>query len=87
MKIFSKLFGYQKNKEYWIPINEVIVPYDFQLSSPNPKKFRYKENVYRNSGNLGRIVLNKDFELIDGYCSYLICKKYKFDKVPVWFVD
>jgi len=42
--------------------------------------------VYRNSGNLGRIVLNKDFELIDGYCSYLICKKYKFDKVPVWFV-
>ena len=29
MNLFYKIFGYQKNKEYWIPVNEVIIPYDF----------------------------------------------------------
>lgn len=86
MNLLNMIFGYKRNKEYWIPINDVKISYEFQLSSPNSKKFRYKENVFRNSGCIGRIILDENFELIDGYCSYLICKKYGMDKVPVWFI-
>ena len=87
MRIKELLFGYRTNVEYWIPIRDVVITYDFQLNSPNPSKFRYKEHIFKQKGLLDKIILNKNFELIDGYCSYLICKKYGVEKVPVWFAD
>lgn len=87
MRIKELLFGYRTDIEYWIPLKDVVIKYNFQLTCPNPTKFKYKENLFKNKGVLGRIILNKNFELIDGYCSYLIYKKYGIEKIPVWFVD
>ena len=91
MKIIEMKFRQSTNKkpnvEYWIPINDVIITYDFQLSSPRISKFKRKEREFLKNGTLGRIILNQNFELVDGYCSYLICKKHGMDKIPVYFVD
>lgn len=81
------LFGYRNNTEYWIPIKDIVITYNFQLTSPNPKKFKRKLHDFKKSGILARIEINKNFELVDGYCFYLICKKYDIGKVPVYFVD
>ena len=87
MMNFRRFFKKIPNCEYWVPINDVIIKYDFQLHSPRIKKFKRKERDFINDGTLGKIILNQNFELVDGYCSYLICKKYAMDKIPVYFVD
>lgn len=84
---FRKFFKKKPNIEYWIPIGDVDITYDFQLSSPRIAKFNWKEREFLQNGILGKIILNQNFELVDGYCSYLICKKYGMDKIPVYFVD
>ena len=86
-KLKMIIFGHRTNVEYWIPIKDVIITYDFQLNSPNPKKFWGKVYGFKKYGTIGKIKLNKNFELVDGYCSYLIYKMNDCDKVPVWFVD
>lgn len=86
-KLKMMIFGHRTNTEYWIPIKDIIITYDFQLKSPNPKKFWGKVYGFKKYGTIGKIKLNKDFELVDGYCSYLIYKMNDCDMVPVWFVD
>lgn len=80
------LFGYKKDTEYWISINDVKIPYCFQRKSPNEFKFNTKLKRFWEHGELSKIVLNEDFELVDGYIAYLICKKYNMRKIPVYFV-
>lgn len=87
MNLNTLLFGYREDTEYWIPLKDIVIPYDFELKSPKPGKFKSKERDFIETGNLGRILLNNRFELVDGYCSYLICKKYNLGKVPVYFTD
>lgn len=65
--------------------NRWSVRYDFQLTSPRMAKLRGKERDFVKHGILGKIVLNNNFELVDGYCSYLICKKHNMNKIPVYF--
>ena len=86
-KIKELLFGYKENVEYWVSIKDIVISYDFQPTCPSRKKFIDKEMLFLCKGELGRIELNRDFVLKDGYCSYLICKKYGMDKIPVYFVD
>ena len=85
--IFKKFYKKKPDVEYWIPIRDVNITYDFQLSSPRIIKFKRKEKEFLKNGTLGKIILNQNYELVDGYCSYLICKKHGMDKVPVYFVD
>lgn len=82
-----RLFVYKENVEYYVPINDIKIKYEFQLHSPKPWKFRVKEKQFLEDNIIGRIELNRDFELIDGYCSYLIYKKYGLNKVPVYFTQ
>lgn len=58
---------------------------NFLLLHPITKKYRKKENTFIKYGELGKIIIDRNYELIDGYCSYLICKKYDIGKAPVWF--
>ena len=85
--IFRKFFKKKPDVEYWVSIGDVDITYDFQLSSPRIIKFKRKEREFLKNGTLGKIILNQNFELVDGYCSYLICKKHEMDKIPVYFVD
>lgn len=85
--LWALLFGHRTDVEYWIPIKDIVITYDFQLTSPKSKKFWRKVYGFKKYGTIGKIKLNKDFELVDGYCSYLIYKMNDIDKVPVWFVN
>lgn len=84
--LMTMLFGYKKDTEYWISINDVKIPYCFQRKSPNEFKFNKKLSRFWKYGELSKIVLNEDFELVDGYITYLICEKYNMRKIPVYFV-
>lgn len=86
MRIIDRLriffyIDYSSNKEYWIPINEIKIREEFLATPPNYYKYRKKEKTFIKYGELGKIVVNRNYELIDGYCSYLICKKYDMGKV------
>ena len=85
--VFRKFFKKKPDVEYWLSISDIDITYDFQLSSPRIAKFKRKEREFLKYGTLWKIILNQNFELVDGYCSYLICKKYGMDKIPVYFVD
>ena len=77
--VFRKFFKKKPDVEYWLSISDIDITYDFQLSSPRIAKFTRKEREFLKNGTLGKIILNHNFELVDGYCSYLICKKYGMD--------
>ena len=82
---FRKYFKKKTDTEYWIPISDIVITYDFQLTSPRRIKFERKERDFLKNGTIGKIILNDNFELIDGYCTYLILKKHDANKVPVYF--
>lgn len=82
------LFGfYRTNIEYWIPIGNITISQEFQLSKPNFNKICRKDKIFKKTGKMSKIMLNKDFVLTDGYISYLLYKSYGMDKVPVYFED
>lgn len=84
LRIFFDI-DYSSNKEYWIPINEIKIREEFLTTPPNYYKYRKKKKTFIKYGELGKIIIDRNYELIDGYCSYFICKKYDIGKVPVWF--
>lgn len=84
---FRKIFHYRDGVEYYIPLNNIEINYEFQLKSPRYSKFRSKEKNFLKDGSIGKIILNHNFELADGYCSYLIYKKHGVNKVPVYFSE
>ena len=36
--LWALLFGHRTDVEYWIPIKDIVITYDFQLKSPHPKE-------------------------------------------------
>lgn len=88
-RFIKRLFGeYETHYEYWVRLNEIKISPQFAETPPKYNKMRRKWNYYKRTGKLeSPITLNRDFTLVDGYTSYLICTKQGMDKVPVWFVD
>lgn len=76
---------YKEGIRYWIPIKDIKIFAEFQNHKPNKFKINAKKIAYEKTGYLDPIVLNLNFELVDGYCSYLILKKYDLKKIPVYF--
>ena len=77
--IFRKLYKKKPDVEYWIPIRDVNITYDFQLSSPRIIKFKRKEKEFLTSTHLrvrmwrqGSFTLKRRKRVIRIYvqCSY-----------------
>lgn len=85
----KSLFGiYETGHEYWINIDRIHIQPEFAASKIGYGKWKYKWNYFRKTGKLeSKIILNKDFVLLDGYSSHQIAKQAELVKVPVWFVD
>lgn len=75
----------RKGKEYTINIDKIKISYDFMLTSPRYTKFSWKERNFLNNGKIGQIILDENYTLVDGCCSYLIYKKHGINKVKVVF--
>lgn len=85
----KELFGvYETGNEYYVNINDIVITAQFSESKPGLFKKKKKYNYYIKTGELPTpIVLKKDFTLVDGYISYLICRSYGIDRVPVYFEE
>lgn len=58
-----------------IEINKIKIPEHF--SKPNPKKLQQKFKYYKENHKFeSQIVIDLDYNLVDGYTSYLIAKNY-----------
>lgn len=77
---------YEPNYEYWIRFSDIKLPHYLKYSRVGEEKYKKKWKYFRETGELeSKIILDKDFYLVDGYSSYVIAKIAKLEKVPVYF--
>lgn len=83
----KSLFGiYDPKYEYWVYLNDIKVPIGYKLSKIKKSKWLRKLNYWKNTGEFeSPIILDKDFNLIDGYSSVKIAYVNGIEKVPVYF--
>jgi len=91
IRFAKRLVGkYEHGYEYWVKLSDIHITPQFSRSIIKPAKYKRKWQFYHRNGYCeSRIVLNKDFVLVDGLSSYRIYRAAEgIDcKVPVWFVD
>ena len=64
-------------------ITDIKVPPHFINTQPRPEKLIKKTAEFINEGRLGKIDVDKDFNLLDGYCSYLIATTLGYKKAKI----
>ena len=91
VRFVKRLFGiYETDYEYWVRLGDIHITSQFQSTRIGKNKYIKKWQFYRRHGYCeSKIVLNKDFVLLDGYSSFKIYRMAEgLDcKVPVWFVE
>lgn len=79
---------YKLSKEYWIDISKIHITDEFFAKKVGWKKMQRKRDYFRNAGKFeSKVVLNKDFVLVDGYSTYCLVKEMELGKLAVWFED
>lgn len=84
IRIFFDI-DYVSGKEYWIPFGEIKIKEEFYAIPPKYFKYRRRLNNFIKYGELSPIIIDRNFELVDGYISYLIMKRFGVGKIPVYF--
>lgn len=89
VRFIKSLFKkYETGYEYWVNRNQIKVDPRWRKTKIGEKKFRRKLRYYYQTGKLeSKILLDHDFNLIDGYSSVRIAEIKHIDKVPVYFVE
>ena len=90
IKRIKALFGiYETGFEYVININDIHIQPEFFEHPPKFEKLATKYGEYvKNHRRFDKpVVLNRDFELVDGYCTYLLAKQVGMKRLAVYFVD
>ncbi len=62
---------------------KIKVPEEFKDCPPNPHKVIEKTALYFEKNKLDTIYVDKKFNLLDGYCSYLIAKTLGIKRVKI----
>lgn len=88
-RFIKRLFGkYGTGYEYWVYTKQIKVNPDWRKTRIGAIKFEQKLKYWYRTGEFeSRILLDKDFNLLDGYSSVRIAEIKGIDKVPVYFVD
>ena len=89
IRYIKSLFGkYEPGYEYWVYTKDIKVPKYFKLTKIGTKKWNHKMGYWLRTGEFeSDILIDKDFNLVDGYSSLKIAHLKNIDKVPVYFVD
>ena len=86
--VLMKVGYYKPGRKYWINIDKVHITDEFAAHKIGKKKMERKLEYYGDTGEFeSKVILDKDFTLIDGYSTYRIIDKFGTGKVPVWFED
>ena len=79
---------YETGYEYQISTKEIKVNPEWRKTRIGKVKFKKKLQYWYLTGEFeSRIILDRDFNLLDGYSSVRIAEIKGIDKVPVYFVD
>ena len=70
-------------KRYGNKIDAIKIPAHFKAAPPKPEKLIQKTAEFVKDGRLEKIYVDKDFNLIDGYCSYLIATTLGYKKAKI----
>lgn len=82
--LFNK---YEPDHEYWIYTKDIKVNPQWRKTKIGKKKWNWKMKYWYRTGELeSKIILDKDFNLVDGYSSVRIAEIKGIEKVPVWFI-
>lgn len=91
VRYIKRLFGiYETGYEYWVRLGDIHITPQFQSTRIGSLKYRKKWQFYHRNGYCeSKIILDKNFVLLDGYSSYKIYKVAEgLDvRVPAWFTD
>lgn len=89
IRFIKKLFEkYETGYEYWICTKEIKVNPEWRKTRIGKAKFSRKMKYWYRTGEFeSKIILDKEFNLLDGYSSVCIAEIKGIDKVPVYFVD
>lgn len=83
--IFEK---YESGYEYWVYTKDIKVNPDWRKTRIGALKFERKLKYWYRTGMFeSKIILDRDFNLIDGYSSVRIAEIKGIDRVPVYFVN
>ena len=89
IRFIKKIFGkYEVGYEYWIDRTQINVNPEWRKTEIGKDKFGRKMRHWFNTSEFeSKIILDKDFNLLDGYSSVRIAEIEGIQKVPVYFVD
>lgn len=88
-RLIKRLFGqYEEGYEYWVHTRDIKIKPSFRRTRIGENKFRRKIAYWYENGEFeSKIILDKNFVLVDGYSSFRIAESNGVEKVPVYFVD
>lgn len=89
IRYIKSLFGkYEHGYEYWVYTKDIKVPKYFKLTKIGTKKWNHKMGYWLRTGKFeSDILIDRNFNLVDGFSSMKIAYLKNIDKVPVYFVD
>ena len=89
IRYIKSLFGkYEPGYEYWIYTKDIKVPRYYKLTKIGAKKWNHKMGYWLRTGKFeSDILIDRNFNLVDGFSSMKIAHIKNIDKVPVYFVD
>ncbi len=89
IRYIKKLFGrYETGYEYWVYTKDIKVNPEWRKTKIGKRKFNRKLSYWYRTGKFeSKIILDKNFNLLDGYSSMRIAEIKHIDKIPVYFVD
>ena len=89
IRYIKSLFGkYEPGYEYWVYTKDIKVPNYYKSTKIGTKKWNHKMGYWLRTGEFeSDILIDRDFNLVDGYSSMKIAHLKGIDKVPVYFVD
>lgn len=87
IRLIKKQFGiYDPDHEYWIYTKDIQINPAWRKTLIGEKKWKRKKKYWYRTGEFqSKIILDRNFNLVDGYSSYMIAKTRHIDKVPVYF--
>lgn len=89
IRFIKRIFGkYEFGYEYWVNIRDIKINPEWRKTKIGKEKFSRKVAYWHETGEFeSKILLDRDFNLLDGYSSFVIAETNDIDKVPVYFVN
>ena len=85
----KQIFGkYEVGYEYWVNLKDIKVNPEWRKTKIGQRKFRRKLSYWYKTGELeSKILLDRDFNLVDGYSSVRIAEIKNLSRIPVYFIN